>query len=165
MLAVYGIIPCVFIVCTRERQSPLSPDIQVRFSEWQAPAQIFDLYYIVIHILLADIITCLALDNCGSYLVTGSRDCTCIIWSIQGAHGPGSGAASSNIPVHALTSQTNLQSIMQLNTQNSFSPKPLTTLYGHDDSISSVAIYTELDVVVSGSLVCLLSVILCHLLL
>lgn len=96
--------------------------------------------------------------------MTGSRDCTCIIWSIQGAHGPGSGAASSNIPVHALTSQTNLQSIMQLNTQNSFSPKPLTTLYGHDDSISSVAIYTELDVVVSGSLVCLLSVILCHLL-
>ncbi|XP_073843399.1 neurobeachin-like protein 1 isoform X2 [Musca autumnalis] len=98
-----------------------------------------------------DIITCLALDNCGSYLVTGSRDCTCIIWSIQNSHS-NSGPASSNIPVHALTSQTNLQSIIQLNTQNSFSPKPLTTLYGHDDSISSVAIYTELDMVVSGSL-------------
>ncbi|XP_075164730.1 neurobeachin-like protein 1 isoform X1 [Haematobia irritans] len=98
-----------------------------------------------------DIITCLALDNCGSYLVTGSRDCTCIIWSIQSSHS-GSGSATSNIPVHALTSQANLQSVMQLNTQNSFSPKPLTTLYGHDDSISSVAIYTELDVVVSGSL-------------
>ncbi|KAM7358806.1 neurobeachin-like protein 1 isoform 2-T3 [Cochliomyia hominivorax] len=98
-----------------------------------------------------DIITCLALDNCGSYLVTGSRDCTCIIWSIQGSNS-GANNNSSNIPVHALTSQTNLQSIMQLNTQNGFSPKPLTTLYGHDDSISSVAIYTELDMVVSGSL-------------
>lgn len=94
----------------------------------------------------------MALDNCGSYLVTGSRDCTCIIWSIQNSHSS-SGPATSNIPVHALTSQTNLQSIIQLNTQNSFSPKPLTTLYGHDDSISSVAIYTELDMVVSGSLV------------
>lgn len=92
------------------------------------------------------------MDNCGSYLVTGSRDCTCIIWSIQGTH-TGANNNASNIPVHALTSQTNLQSVMQLNTQNSFSPKPLTTLYGHDDSISSVAIYTELDMVVSGSLV------------
>ncbi|KAI9588072.1 hypothetical protein GQX74_003918 [Glossina fuscipes] len=107
-----------------------------------------------------DIITCLALDNCGSYLVTGSRDCTCIIWSIQASHvyggsgiaGSSSANVTSNIPVHALTSQTNLQSVMQLNSQNSFSPKPLTTLYGHDGAISSVAIYTELDMVVSGSL-------------
>lgn len=98
-----------------------------------------------------DIITCLALDNCGSYLVTGSRDCTCIVWSIQ-ANQQNSGP-SSNIPVHALTGQSHLQAITQLNTQNSYSPKPLTVLYGHDDAISSVAIYTELDLVVSGSLV------------
>lgn len=103
------------------------------------------------------------MDNCGSYLITGSRDCTCIIWSIQNAHG-GSGGISGNssvsntasaLPVHALTSQTGLQSFIQLNTQNSYTPKPLTTLYGHDNAISSVAIYTELDMVVSGSLVCL----------
>lgn len=55
--------------------------------------------------------------------------------------------------MHALTGQAHLQAITQLNTQNAFSPKPLTTLYGHDDAISSVAIYTELDMVVSGSLV------------
>lgn len=101
------------------------------------------------------------MDNCGSYLVTGSRDCTCIIWNIQNAHFGGSGNsgnssvpnAASALPVHALTSQTGLQSIIQLNTQNSYTPIPLITLYGHDDAISSVAIYTELDMVVSGSLV------------
>ncbi|XP_039966909.1 neurobeachin-like protein 1 isoform X2 [Bactrocera tryoni] len=98
-----------------------------------------------------DIITCLALDNCGSYLVTGSRDCTCIVWSIQSQQ-YGNVPASTNIPMHALTGQAHLQAITQLNTQNAFSPKPLTTLYGHDDAISSVAIYTELDMVVSGSL-------------
>ncbi|XP_017480170.1 PREDICTED: neurobeachin-like protein 2 [Rhagoletis zephyria] len=98
-----------------------------------------------------DIITCLALDNCGSYLVTGSRDCTCIVWSIQSQQ-YGSAQASTNIPMHALTGQAHLQAVTQLNTQNVFSPKPLTTLYGHDDAISSVAIYTELDMVVSGSL-------------
>ncbi|XP_015015894.2 neurobeachin-like protein 1 isoform X1 [Drosophila mojavensis] len=97
-----------------------------------------------------DIITCLALDNVGSYLVTGSRDCTCIVWSIQGNQQ--SGAPPNNIPVHALTGQSHLQAITQLNTQNSYSPKPLTVLYGHDDAVSSVAIYTELDLVVSGSL-------------
>ncbi|XP_001983501.2 neurobeachin-like protein 1 isoform X2 [Drosophila grimshawi] len=97
-----------------------------------------------------DIITCLALDNCGSYLVTGSRDCTCIVWSIQSNQQGGS--ATSNIPVHALTGQSHLQAITQLNTQNSYSPKPLTVLYGHDDAVASVAIYTELDLVVSGSL-------------
>ncbi|XP_034109719.1 neurobeachin-like protein 1 isoform X1 [Drosophila albomicans] len=97
-----------------------------------------------------DIITCLALDNCGSYLVTGSRDCTSIVWSIQ-ANQQG-GGPTSNIPVHALTGQSHMQAITQLNTQNSYSPKPLTVLYGHDDAVSSVAIYTELDLVVSGSL-------------
>ncbi|XP_054734864.1 neurobeachin-like protein 1 isoform X2 [Anastrepha obliqua] len=98
-----------------------------------------------------DIITCLALDNCGSYLVTGSRDCTCIVWSIQSQQ-YGSTQTSTNIPMHALTGQAHLQTVTQLNTQNAFSPKPLTTLYGHDDAISSVAIYTELDMVISGSL-------------
>ncbi|XP_034121153.1 neurobeachin-like protein 1 isoform X2 [Drosophila guanche] len=101
-----------------------------------------------------DIITCIALDNCGSYLVTGSRDCTSIVWSIQQSNqqGPSGGGQPSNIPVHTLTGQSHLQAITQVNTQNSYSPKPLTVLYGHDDAISSVAIYTELDLVVSGSL-------------
>ncbi|XP_055846151.1 neurobeachin-like protein 1 isoform X1 [Episyrphus balteatus] len=89
-----------------------------------------------------DIITCVSLDNCGSYLVTGSKDCTCIIWSIQ------SNSYGQSTPT---PSQLH-SSAAQLNTHNSHSPKPLTTLYGHDDAISSVAIYTELDMVVSGSL-------------
>ncbi|XP_068150111.1 LOW QUALITY PROTEIN: neurobeachin-like protein 1 [Drosophila tropicalis] len=97
-----------------------------------------------------DIITCLALDNCGSYLVTGSRDCTCIVWSIQ--WNQQSAGHSSNIPGHVLTGQSYMQTISQLNTQNSFAPKPLNVLYGHDNAVSSVAIYTELDLVVSGSL-------------
>ncbi|XP_055373526.1 neurobeachin-like protein 1 isoform X2 [Condylostylus longicornis] len=82
-----------------------------------------------------DTITCLALDNCGSYLVTGSKDCTCVIWSTFGNQ---FGSAQNN--------QNNNTS-----NNNPFTPVPLTTLYGHDDVISSVAIYTELDMVVSGS--------------
>ena len=30
-----------------------------------------------------DIVTCLALDNCGIQLMTGSRDTTCMIWEIS----------------------------------------------------------------------------------
>ncbi|XP_037907722.1 neurobeachin-like protein 1 isoform X2 [Hermetia illucens] len=88
------------------------------------------------------LITCLALDNCGSYLVTGSKDCTCIVWSLSGANGSIPGTAN----------QPSSNNVPQLNTNNSVTPKPITTLYGHDDSISCVAIYTELDLVVSGSL-------------
>lgn len=91
------------------------------------------------------LITCLALDNCGSYLVTGSKDCTCIVWSLSGANGSIPGTAN----------QPSSNNVPQLNTNNSVTPKPITTLYGHDDSISCVAIYTELDLVVSGSLVIL----------
>ncbi|KAL5292423.1 NBEAL1 family protein [Megaselia abdita] len=76
-----------------------------------------------------DIITCVALDNCGSFMVTGSKDCTCIVWSLPG-------------------SQVSFNS----SANNSYTPTPVTTLYGHDAPVSSVAIYTELDTVVSGSL-------------
>lgn len=78
----------------------------------------------------SDIVTCVSLDNCGSYMVTGSKDCTCIVWSLPG----------NQVPANS-------------NGNNIFTPVPVTTLYGHDAPISSVAIYTELDTVVSGSLV------------
>ena len=29
-----------------------------------------------------DLVTCVALDNCGKHLMTGSQDCTCIIWEV-----------------------------------------------------------------------------------
>ncbi|XP_031626139.1 neurobeachin-like protein 1 isoform X2 [Contarinia nasturtii] len=97
-----------------------------------------------------DIITCIALDNCGSYIVTGSRDCTCIVWSIS--NGTLNNVASVNpptTPTHINHHQTIGHS--QMNTQNSLTPRPVNTLYGHDKPISCVAIFTELDMVVSGS--------------
>ena len=32
--------------------------------------------------LRLDVVTCVALDYCGSHLVTGSRDTTCMIWEV-----------------------------------------------------------------------------------
>lgn len=90
----------------------------------------------------SDVITCVAIDECGSYLVTGSKDCTCIVWSINSISpantqntGLNSGASGiSNLP------------------KNNLTPNPISTLYGHDNTVSCVAIMTELDLVVSGSL-------------
>ncbi|XP_071791552.1 neurobeachin-like protein 1 [Asterias amurensis] len=70
-----------------------------------------------------DIVTCLALDNCGIQLMTGSRDTTCMIWEISYQGGVASGVGS----------------------------QPVQTLYGHDDEICCVAISTELDMAVSAS--------------
>ncbi|KAL2102018.1 hypothetical protein ACEWY4_003779 [Coilia grayii] len=70
-----------------------------------------------------DIVTCLALDLCGIYLISGSRDCSCIIWQVQQQGGFSSG----------------------------LSPKPVQVLCGHDQEVTCVAISTELDVAVSGS--------------
>ncbi|XP_066487542.1 neurobeachin-like protein 2 [Tiliqua scincoides] len=70
-----------------------------------------------------DIVTCLALDLCGIYLISGSRDTTCMVWQVLQQGGISCGLA----------------------------PKPVQVLYGHDDEVTCVAISTELDVVVSGS--------------
>lgn len=91
----------------------------------------------------SDVITCIALDNCGSYIVTGSKDFTSIIWSVM---------SGSNNNLHTTNTLTN-SSHNQVNTSNSLTPYPLHTLYGHDDTVSCVAIMTELDIVVTGSLV------------
>lgn len=69
--------------------------------------------------MLAALVTCVALDQCGWYLVSGSQDCTCVIWDISHL---------SSAPI-----------------------KPVQTLYGHDQPITTVAIATELDMVASGS--------------
>lgn len=29
-----------------------------------------------------DVVTCLALDTCGIYLISGSRDTTCMVWRL-----------------------------------------------------------------------------------
>lgn len=99
-----------------------------------------------------DIITCIALDNCGSYIVTGSKDCTCIIWSISNCTVNTTSTFANptpTTPTHHMDHHAIGHS--QINTNNNLTPRPVNTLYGHDKSISCVAIFTELDMVVSGS--------------
>ncbi|KAJ1440274.1 BEACH domain-containing protein [Ochromonadaceae sp. CCMP2298] len=70
-----------------------------------------------------DVITCLALakDFGQRWLVTGSRDCTLMVWDVS---------AVNPLPL---------------------GPQPQYILYGHDDSVTCLAVNPELDVVVSGS--------------
>ncbi|XP_035269360.1 neurobeachin-like protein 2 isoform X1 [Anguilla anguilla] len=70
-----------------------------------------------------DVVTCLALDLCGIYLISGSRDTTCIVWQVLQQGGFCSG----------------------------LSPRPVQVLCGHDQEVTCVAISTELDMAVSGS--------------
>ncbi|XP_056300146.1 neurobeachin-like protein 2 isoform X3 [Pseudoliparis swirei] len=70
-----------------------------------------------------DVVTCLALDLCGIYLISGSRDTSCIVWQVLQQDGFSSG----------------------------LSPRPVQILCGHDQEVTCVAISTELDMAVSGS--------------
>ncbi|XP_060060817.1 neurobeachin-like protein 2 isoform X4 [Erinaceus europaeus] len=70
-----------------------------------------------------DVVTCLALDTCGIYLISGSRDTTCMVWQLLQQGGLSVGLAT----------------------------KPVQVLYGHEAAVSCVAISTELDMAVSGS--------------
>lgn len=72
----------------------------------------------------SDIVTCVAWthDFGRQWLVTGSRDCTLMVWEVS--------IADRESPVAA---------------------NPLHVLYGHSDAISTVATNAELDVVLSGS--------------
>uniref|UniRef100_A0AAG5CUG9 DUF4704 domain-containing protein n=1 Tax=Anopheles atroparvus TaxID=41427 RepID=A0AAG5CUG9_ANOAO len=103
-----------------------------------------------------DVVTCVAMDNCGSYLVTGSKDCTCVIWSLS-TGSTANQAAGSNLQPNTAALNQNLAgnvvgSANVVHLTNNLTPKPVHTLYGHDDAVSCVAIMTELDIVVSGSL-------------
>ncbi|XP_076826894.1 neurobeachin-like protein 2 isoform X2 [Brachyhypopomus gauderio] len=70
-----------------------------------------------------DVVTCLALDLCGIYLISGSRDTTCMVWQVLQQGGFSSG----------------------------LSPRPVQVLTGHDQEVTCVSISTELDMAVSGS--------------
>ncbi|XP_040021146.2 neurobeachin-like protein 2 isoform X1 [Gasterosteus aculeatus] len=70
-----------------------------------------------------DVVTCLALDLCGIYLISGSRDTSCMVWQVLQQGGFSSG----------------------------LSPRPVQVLCGHDQEVTCVAISTELDMAVSGS--------------
>ncbi|XP_038664837.1 neurobeachin-like protein 2 isoform X1 [Scyliorhinus canicula] len=106
----------------------VSPDGKLLFSggHWDNSLRVTSLSkgkvtgHIIRHI---DIVTCLALDHCGIYLITGSRDTTCIVWQVIQQGGFSCGLAQ----------------------------KPVQVLYGHDNAVTCVAISTELDMAVSGS--------------
>lgn len=68
--------------------------------------------------------TCLVIDYTGSLIVTGSMDTTCIIWQVIQEYG-----VSVNVD-----------------------PVPVHILYGHTNTVTSVDISNELDLVVSASL-------------
>lgn len=69
-----------------------------------------------------DVVTCLALDSTGFLLVTGSRDRTCVIWSIS---------SNDHDPNGILSAQR--------------------TIFGHSNEVTCVAISSEFDLIVSGS--------------
>lgn len=94
------------------------------------------------------VVTCVALDNCGFFLVTGSKDCTCIVWSIN--HATFSSNTSLSSGSNSTTQSTHAPSSSNLN-NNNLTPKPINILYGHDAAVTCVSIMTELDIVVSGS--------------
>ncbi|XP_039288405.1 neurobeachin-like protein 1 isoform X2 [Nilaparvata lugens] len=93
---------------------------------WDASIRVFSLTrnkFIASAIRHFDVVTCLALDHCGWYMVSGSLDSTCVVWDISQL------AASPSVSA----------------------PRPFQVLYGHDRPVTCVAIATELDTVVSGS--------------
>jgi WD40 repeat protein len=71
-----------------------------------------------------DVITCLSLsvDFYSTWLVTGSRDCTVMIWEV--------------LPERESSPVTML---------------PLYTLFGHDDAVTSICVCPKLNIVISGS--------------
>lgn len=106
----------------------VSHDAKLLFSggHWDNSLQVISvskarkINHIVRHI---DIVTCLALDYCGSHLITGSRDTTCMIWQV----------------------------IQQGGISTELSQKPVQILYGHDNEVTAVHISIELDMAVSAS--------------
>lgn len=110
-------------------------------------------------------VTCLALDLCGIYLITGSKDTSCIVWQVvqqvsvsklcslrlrffyfffincchffRGARFP------DDLSAFFL--------LLQGGFSTGLSPRPVQVLCGHDQEVTCVAISTELDMAVSGS--------------
>jgi hypothetical protein len=85
-----------------------------------------------------DVVTCLAIasDFHMHWLVTGSRDCTVMIWEIS----------IHDKDLVALTSST-----CPSGAGNIISAQPLHVLYGHDDIVNCIAVNAEYDLVCSGS--------------
>lgn len=136
------------------RSSPWSATlVSAKFSyEWKATCakQPLPAYLRLQPCFCVDLVTCVALDRCGWFLVTGSRDTTCVVWDLAGGgtgadSGLGSGIGALGVVTGGATAGAGS------GPSNPAAPKPVQTLYGHDAAVTCVAIMTELDMVVSGS--------------
>lgn len=114
------------------------------------------LYFCAFH---KDVVTCLALDLCGIYLISGSRDTSCIVWQVLQQVNTFKSLLSSSRLAHMLVQMCIIISCRQhcgcFALQGGFSsglaPRPVQVLCGHDQEVTCVAISTELDMAVSGS--------------
>jgi neurobeachin-like protein 1/2 len=70
-----------------------------------------------------DTVTCVSIDNCGTYVISGSKDTTCALWKVQQEMGTSIGLNAT--PVHVF--------------------------YGHTDEVTCVDISIEFDLILSGS--------------
>uniref|UniRef100_A0A1B6DB47 Neurobeachin-like protein 1 n=1 Tax=Clastoptera arizonana TaxID=38151 RepID=A0A1B6DB47_9HEMI len=66
----------------------LSHDAKLLYTagHWDSSVHVFSLLknkVIASVIRHFDLVTCVALDLCGLYLVSGSRDCTCVVWDVS----------------------------------------------------------------------------------
>ena len=93
-------------------------------------------------------VTCLDMDYCGTHVMSGSADTTCMIWNVMtsltqtatgSASSPGVGGGGGS------------------GAGSQLSPRPTQILYGHDSTVTCVALCVELDLAVSGSQVRLTS--------
>ncbi|TPX34048.1 hypothetical protein SmJEL517_g03217 [Synchytrium microbalum] len=80
-----------------------------------------------------DVVTCLALSDDGSVLVTGSRDTTVATWDVVTS------------AVRSISDAVNMRDTAPIRLMNQ------QLLYGHDDEVTAVAVDVEHDLVVSGS--------------
>eukprot|EP00850_Spirogloea_muscicola_P020769 SM000226S07410 [mRNA] locus=s226:160492:175617:+ [translate_table: standard] len=117
-------------------------------------------------------VTCLSLSSDGSILITGSQDCTLIVWRVQGRqvtvlvgtgsiHNTGMVGAAAAAAAATTTSFGSSQSpstkaqtpssdhSLDLNKKNM--DGPLHFLRGHRDALTSCVVHTDLDLVASSS--------------
>jgi WD40 repeat protein len=88
-----------------------------------------------------DTVTCLSLSRCWgkTWLASGSRDCTVMIWVVETGALKTGFTIGSNIGINMATASEPLN------------VNPMHILYGHDASVSCVDIHAGLNLVVSGS--------------
>ena len=77
-----------------------------------------------------DVVTCLALSQDHEHLISASRDCNVLVWEVEDF------------------------TLKKRSDKEVPAPKPKFVLFGHDDAINSVAVNSDLSVIVSASQDC-----------